>query len=408
MTSSIEQALPHTDPLIKLSAFDTPMAIAAAIIISFVGNAVVIGMPMLVGALADNLDFSEQQLGWLASADLGGMFLASILASMVITRVNRRHLAMMGIVIAIIANLLSAQFHDFNTLFYTRVIAGIGGGICYSLGVGCLAGTHHTARNFSLLMFALVAINAIELYTFPILSDAWGINGIYYMFCLAFSLCLFAIPKLPSFKEKSNSVTTETSSDSTIKIPSYLPKLCLAAVCSFYITIGSFWAYIERAGVDAGLSDEFITNTLTISTLFTLLGCVVATWLSRRAGQSKPLLAALICMTGALSLLAMGINPLVFIIGNFAFNLMWLFVDIFQLGTISKLDPSGRYAALIPGAQGLAQTAAPTIAGYMLAQNAGYESVMILGAAGSAGAFIIYCVVYAKLKKIAPNVADSD
>jgi len=408
MTSSIEQALPHTDPLIKLSAFDTPMAIAAAIIISFVGNAVVIGMPMLVGALADNLDFSEQQLGWLASADLGGMFLASILTSMVITRVNRRHLAMMGIFIAIIANLLSAQFHDFNTLFYTRVIAGIGGGICYSLGVGCLAGTHHTARNFSLLMFALVAINAIELYTFPILSDAWGINGIYYMFCLAFSLCLFAIPKLPSFKEKSNSVTTETSSDSTIKIPSYLPKLCLAAVCSFYITIGSFWAYIERAGVDAGLSDEFITNTLTISTLFTLLGCVVATWLSRRAGQSKPLLAALICMTGALSLLAMGINPLVFIIGNFAFNLMWLFVDIFQLGTISKLDPSGRYAALIPGAQGLAQTAAPTIAGYMLAQNAGYESVMILGAAGSAGAFIIYCVVYAKLKKIAPNVADSD
>jgi len=405
-SSSIEQALPHTDPLIKLSAFDTPMAIAAAIIISFVGNAVVIGMPMLVGALADNLDFSEQQLGWLASADLGGMFLASIMTSMVITRVNRRHLALAGIAIAIVANLLSAQFHDFNTLFYTRVVAGIGGGICYSLGVGCLAGTHHTARNFSILMFALVAINAIELYTFPILSDAWGINGIYYTFCLAFSLCLLAVPKLPSFKEESNSVSAEASPSSSIKIPSYLPKLCLAAVCSFYITIGSFWAYIERAGVDAGLSDEFITNTLTAGTLFTLLGCVVATWLSRRAGQSKPLLAALTCMAGALSLLAMGINPIVFIIGNFAFNLMWLFVDIFQLGTISNLDPSGRYAALIPGAQGLAQTAAPSIAGYMLAQNAGYGSVMMLGAAGSVGAFIIYCVVYAKLKKIAPDVAD--
>ena len=413
MTDSYSQALPYAPPKESLSAFDTPIAIAAAIIISFVGNAVVMGMPMLVGALADNLNFSEQRVGWLASADLGGMFLASILTAVLINRVNRRQLAVAGIVIALLANYLSSQFHDFNALFYTRVIAGFGGGICYSLGVGCLAGTHHTARNFSILMFTLVAINAIELYTFPILSDTWGINGIYYSFCAAFALCLLAVPKLPAFSDSQNATSTNTTPENTphhsaTPIPSSLPKLCLLAVCSFYITIGSFWAYIERAGVDAGLSDTFITNTLTIGTIFTLLGCIVATWLSKRAGQSKPLLGALICMAGALTLLAMGIKPIIFIIGNFAFNIMWLFVDIFQLGTISNLDHTGRYAALIPGAQGLAQTAAPTLAGFLLAQNAGYGAVMLLGAAGSIGAFIIYCVVYKKLKQIAPNLADAD
>lgn len=408
MTSSSEQTLPLTSAPTRTQpgSFDTPAAITAAIVISFVGNAVVLGMPMLVGALADNLGFNDQQVGWLASADLGGMFLASILTSMVITRVNRRWLALVGILIALIANLLSSQFHDFNTLFYTRVIAGIGGGICYSLGVGCLAGTHHTARNFSILMFALVTINAIELYSFPILSDVWGVNGIYYAFSGAFVLCFLAVPYLPEFAAEKTAVA-QTEDGHQLLLPGYLPKLCLLAVSSFYITIGSFWAYIERAGVDAGLSDSFITNTLTIGTLFTLLGCFVATWLSNRAGQSKPLLGALITMSGAMVLLAFGINPIIFILGNFMFNVMWLFTDIYQLGTISNVDHSGRYAALIPGAQGLAQTVAPAAAGFLLSQNLGYGSVMLLGAGGSMCALIIYAFVYRKLRQLAPELADA-
>ncbi|GAB3112233.1 MFS transporter [Aestuariicella hydrocarbonica] len=400
--SQIATDLPQTQP----GSYDTPAAIAAAIVISFVGNAVVMGMPMIVGALADDLGFGEQQVGWLASADLGGMFLASLLTAMVITRVNRRQLAMVGIIIALMANLLSSQFHDFTTLFYTRVIAGIGGGICYSLGVGCLAGTHHTARNFSILMFALVTINALELYSFPVLSDVWGVNGIYYAFCGAFVLCFFAVPKLPAFAAEPTAIT-ETADGHKVRIPGYLPKLCLLAVSCFYITIGSFWAYIERAGVDAGLSDEFIANTLTIGTLFTLLGCFVATWLSNKAGQSKPLLVALLTMVGAMALLALGINPTVFIIGNFMFNVMWLFTDIYQLGTISNVDHSGRYAALIPGAQGLAQTIAPTAAGFLLAANLGYGAVMLLGAAGSLSAFVIYAFVYRQLRQLAPELADA-
>lgn len=404
--NSPEQTLEYQDSP-TFTAFDAPIAIFSAIVISFVGNAVVMGMPIMVGSLADNLGFSDQQVGWLASADLGGMFLASVFTSTIIARVNRRYLAFAGILIALLANYASTQFHGFDNLFLARVIAGIGGGICYSTGVACIAGTHHTARNFSILMFGLVAINAIELYTFPWLSDTWGINGIFFAFCGSFMLCFLVLPLLPAYTDNNEVADTASSQAHTHRIPSYLPKLCLLAVSCFYITIGSFWAYIERAGVDAGLSDEFISNTLTIGTIFTLLGCIAATWLSNRAGQSKPLLAALVCMCGALVMLSLGINPIVFVVGSFMFNVMWLFTDIYQLGTISNIDHTGRYAALVPGAQGLAQTVAPAIAGYLLSRNLGYGAVMLLGAAGSLGAFIIYSFVYAQLKRLAPKVADA-
>ncbi|MCR8923137.1 MFS transporter [Dasania sp. GY-MA-18] len=385
--------------------FDTAKAITAAIVFSFIGNAVFMGMPMLVGALSDNLGFTEQQVGWLASADLGGMCASSILTSLLVARVNRRYLVALGVVIAVLANYAASLFHDFESLVSLRVLAGFGSGICYATGVASLAGSHNTGRNFSILMFALVAINALELYSFPILSAHWGVNGIFLAFAGSFILALCFIGWLPA-RAAEQSLAAVGDKQGPV-VPVYLPWLCLLAVACFYITIGSYWSFIERAGVDAGLSDSFIANVLTAGTVCTLLGCFAATALSTRLGQSKPLIAALLGMTLTLLMLATGINALSYIAGTMLFNFMWLFTDIYQLGTLSNIDHSGRYVALVPAAQGFAQTLGPSMAGGMLAANMGYGSVMIMGALGSFAAFILYLLVYSILKRSAPAIANA-
>jgi predicted MFS family arabinose efflux permease len=404
---------PATSQAPVLTDFDAPKTIAAAVIISIVGNAVFIGMPMLVGAMADSLGFDEQQLGWLASADLSGIFVASIVTSLLLNRVNRRAMAYLGIAIAIVTNYLSTTLNTFEPLVAVRVLSGIGGGICYALGVATLAGSHHTGRNYSILLFALVAVNAIELYSFPVISERWNVDGIFLFFCFAFVLVagfvrwLPAGPLTPDASAKVE-VTPETKEDSALdKLPAWVPWVCLASVSAVYVNVGAFWAFIERAGVDAGLGDDFIANTLAAGTLFTLTGCAVATWVSNRVGQSKPLLSALVIMTFLLVGLAFDINPVSYVIGATLFNFMWLFIDIFQLGTIGNIDHSGRYAALVPAAQGLTQSIAPAFAGYLLVQGTGYAGVMLLCAVGTAIAFVGYRIVYRQLKLRVPEVADA-
>lgn len=397
----------------NISIFDQPKAILAAVIISIVGNAVFIGMPMLVGSLADTLGFNEQQLGWLASADLMGIFVASIAASLLVNRVNRQLLVYVGISVAIAANFSSTIFQDFDSLFIVRIIAGLGEGMCYSVGVATLAGTHKTARNFSILLFVLVAVNAIELYTFPSISDEWGVNGIFIFFCSAFVLTYFFVRWLPSSnKEAHNIEATNTTVKSTQatgnSIPTWIPWLCLAAVACVYINVGAFWAFIERLGVDANLSDDFISTTLAVGTLFTLSGCAIATWMGNKYGQSKPLIAAFALMTAILFLLAFNVTPISYVVAATVFNFSWLFIDVFQLGTIGNIDHSGKYAALVPGAQGLTQSASPAVAGYILSQGYGYSGVMMLCAVGTISAMIIYTIVYGKLKLIAPDIADAN
>ena len=391
------------------SIFDQPKTIIAAVIISIVGNAVFIGMPMLVGSLADTLGFNEQQLGWLASADLIGIFFASILASLLVNRINRKLLVYIGITVAIIANFSSTLFHDYHTLLAIRIISGLGGGMCYSIGVATLAGTHKTARNFSILLFVLVAVNAIELYTFPTISQQWGVDGIFIFFCLAFISTYFFVRWLPSSNKESHSETSSFEAENTTtNIPAWIPWLCLAAVACVYINVGAFWAFIERLGDNANLSADFISNTLALGTLFTLSGCAIATWMGNKYGQSKPLIAAFVVMTAILFLLALRVTPITYVIAATVFNFCWLFIDVFQLGTIGNIDHSGKYAALVPGAQGLTQSVSPAAAGYILSQGYGYAGVMMLCALGTISAMIIYSIVYAKLKQIAPDIADAN
>jgi len=400
----------RTSMTTKASIFDQPKAILAAVIISIVGNAVFIGMPMLVGSLADTLGFDEQQLGWLASADLMGIFVASIAASLLVNRVNRQLLVYIGITVAIIANFCSTIFHQFDSLFVIRIIAGLGEGMCYSVGVATLAGTHKTARNFSILLFVLVAVNAIELYTFPSISEKWGVDGIFLFFCGAFVLTYSFVRWLPR-SNKEASVQEAVSGNqlaSKANIPSWIPWLCLAAVACVYINVGAFWAFIERLGVDASLSDDFISNTLALGTLFTLSGCAIATWMGNKFGQSKPLIAAFALMTSILFLLAFKVTPVSYVVAATVFNFCWLFIDVFQLGTIGNIDHTGKYAALVPGAQGFTQSISPALAGFILSEGYGYAGVMMLCAVGTISAMVIYTIVYANLKKIAPDIADAN
>ena len=78
------------------------------------------------------------------------------------------------------------------------------------------------------------------------------------------------------------------------------------------------------------------------------------------------------------------------------------------MGTLSNIDHSGRYAAMVPACQGAAQAIAPTMAGLLLSYQLGYSSVMIMCALATAVALYIYLYVYRQLLQVAPDVADSE
>mgnify|MGYP006184609669 FL=1 len=392
--------------------FDKPGAIVAAIVLGFAGTGVAMGLPLLVGSIATSLHFTDLQLGWLASSDMGGLFLGSVLTSFLVTRINRRYLGAFGLFLVILGNYASTQSPELIPLMLSRFCAGVGAGLCYATCTASLAGTYHAARTFSIFLFVLVAMNAFIFYIFPIIDGKWGVNGLFIFYLLEAIPILFILPLMPKYyDEETDKVVTineDSGPDTHLHVPSFLPRLCLTAVFSFYILVGAYWAYVERAGVAVGISTDFISGILTWGQVFSLSGTALAAWLAKRYGQSKPLIFALCVMVGTMLVLAVSIDRTTLAFSIFSFSFFWIFIDVFQLGVLSNIDHSGHYAALVPASQGSAQAVAPTIAGMLLSYQLGYGAVMMLCAAAAAVALIIYLFVYRQLLILVPGIADSD
>jgi hypothetical protein len=133
----------------------------------------------------------------------------------------------------------------------------------------------------------------------------------------------------------------------------------------------------------------------------------VVTLISNRFGLARPLLLALVAMAAVAFMLANGITESKLLISVFGFNLLWIFVDVYQSSTAANIDHSGAFAALIPGAQGLGQIAGPNIAASLLGAGLGYGAVFRMSAAAALSAMVIFGLTYLWLRRNIPALADS-
>ena len=112
-------------------------------------------------------------------------------------------------------------------------------------------------------------------------------------------------------------------------------------------------------------------------------------------------------MATGVGMLAFGINESRFLVSVFTFSLLWVFTDVYQMGSLANFDYGGHYAAYLPAAQGLGQIVGPNIAASLLAANLGYQSVFIMCWCAAMTAMLIYWILHRYLRAKYPSVADA-
>ena len=392
------------------SIFDGWRSITVSLYMTLVGYGVLVGIPVISTAWVDLLGFSEVEVGRVAGADLGGLSLGAILTAIVIAKVNRRYLVLGGIALAIGANALCMVMVSYDEVLWLRLVAGIGSGIYTAVAVATLGATSRPARAFNLMLFAFAFSQALEMHILPQLS----MNGIYTVFigCYLFGLLFLTwIPARPVEKGLDVEVDVEKGGGGHHvehqHVPAYVPWLVLGAILVTYINIGAYWTYIELASRASEASPDWVGQVLVWASFCSVIGCLFATFISNRFGLARPLLLTLLIQAGVVLMLAGGINNSNILISVFSFNFLWIFIDVYQMSTIANVDHSGRFAALMPGAQGLGQIIGPNLAASILATGLGYSGVFIMCAIASLTAMMIYLFMYVRLKKVIPALADA-
>ncbi len=404
MTSDVGSTLQH-----HRTVFDGWRSISLSLYMTLTGYAVLVGVPVISTAWVNLLGFSEVEVGRVAGADLGGLSLGALVAALLVAKVNRRLLVLVSIVIAVAANWLCTVTVDYDQVLWLRLLAGFGSGVYTAVAVCSLAATSKPARAFNMMLFAFAFSQALELHILPQLS----MNGIYWVFIGCYLIVLPFIrwiPAHPIDKGLDIEIDVEEGGGHHSEhrhVPAYVPWLVLGAIVVTYINIGAYWTYIELASLADGATPEWVSQVLVWTSFCSIIGCLFATFVSNRFGLARPLLVALVSMAIVVGMLAGGINDTNIVISVFSFNFLWIFVDVYQMSTIANIDPSGKYAALMPGAQGLGQIIGPNLAASILAAGFGYSGVFILCTCAALTGMLIYASMYIKLRQTIPALADA-
>jgi predicted MFS family arabinose efflux permease len=358
---------------------------------------VYLGLPLILGTLADEYGFSNPQIGWIGAAENAGMLLGSVSVSVLSRWASYRVLTALGIAIAVAGNATTLEITSFAPFCTIRLLTGIGSGICYSAAIAALSLTRQAARNFSIFVVVLVIANSLELWLIPDVAAAWHASGIYAVLGLLFvppAVLLTYIPK---------GLGQPPPAGPGQGIP--LAWFCLLGVVLFCVAASAFYAYAERIGLSVGMTESGISNTLTLCNLFSLTGSMIAYAVGRRWGQHRPQLAAILVMIGVYAAWAISLSVPAYLSGVLIFFEVWSMVSVYQLSTLTGIDPSGRYVALIPAAQGIGQSAGPFLAGTLLDQQLGFAHMLGVVALFAVGSLASYSGVYLRLRRANPPAA---
>lgn len=390
--------------------YDAWRAIAISLYMTLVGYGVLVAIPVISSARVYWLGFSEVEVGRVASADLGGLAVGAVLTAFLLPWLSRRNLVLLGAMLAILSNALCTITNAYESILYLRVFAGIGSGLYTSVAVANLGATSKPARAYNLMLFAFAFSQALELQVLPQLT----MNGIYYAFILAFGAGLLLLHWLPYHVQPQMLAVTLEIEDGPGHhhaeqghVPVVIVWLCLLAILLTYINIGGYWTYIELAAKSSDIDAVLVSRLLVWGSLASVMGCLMATVISNRWGLVRPLLLALLAMAFTVGMLYAGIDTPKLVLSMLSFNLLWIFIDVYQMAFVANSDHSGRFASLIPGAQGLGQIIGPNLAASMLEHQWAYESVFLLCASFTLLSLLIYLGVYLRLRTLMPALADA-
>jgi predicted MFS family arabinose efflux permease len=388
--------------------WDSPAAIAVALTSAIVSYFVWLGLPVILGSLVSGLGFTDEQIGWVGSAEYLGVLLGSVYVSRKARSGRFRRLALAGIAITVCADVATLGTKTIAAFCIVRLIGGAGSGACYSASIACLSLARKPTRTFSILMVVMTIANSLELWWLPRVVNQWGTTGIYTFLAVSYVVPAVLLRLIPARITASDRPDEDTNTVSPIGAQSItrLAWLCLVGIVLFNVAATSFWAYAERIGEFAGMTVRMISKTLTICNLLGLAGSVAAYWMSRLWGQHRPQLVCFALMILAYGMWGVNLTPRSYVMGVFLFFQVWAIVAVYQLGTLSKIDPSGHYIALVPAAQGVGQCVGPSLAGYLLARQLDFPEMLGAVTLFAVGCLLAYATVYLSLRRLSPALAE--
>lgn len=329
-------------------------------------------LPILLGSMVDGLGFSVEQVGLLGSVCFAGYLLGTLVAVVLIDRLNWRLLTLGCAIGAALAYWLSSRLPAIAQLPLWALI-GFFAALMTCLGMRIMGEMANKERALGLRLGIELGVVAAVLFALPSLVIAYfhyaGAAWMLASIILLLSLSAFALPRRQDFIGKG-----QAQQAGSVLSRFQFPPAAYAALAFFFLfgagQIG-LWAFLERLGHGLALQP---TELGIVFAVLKLLGGAAALTLAAvgdRLGVRVPHVIVLLVLGTGLLLLGNADGFLMYAAGAWVWEVGFTWGCIYQTAAIARLDHSGRSIMLIPGAFALSSIAGPALAGQLLGEGYG-------------------------------------
>lgn len=348
-----------------------PDGLIASVLLAFLATAglfYVNIMAAIVAGVHDGLGVSDQQAGWVGSANIYGAALGALCAVFFVKRVPWRPFAVAALIALIAIDLASTLITDITVLIGTRFAHGLIGGALVGVAFGVVSRTRSPDRVFGMLLAVQFGLGGLGNMYLPPLAPIYGTQALFYALA-AFSLVtLLMVPFLDDYPADRIAKESATPADTRIR---WAPLLAtLAAVFLFQAGNMAPAAYIFGLGRAYGLDTNFISATVGWATWIGIAGCLFVIALGVKFGRWKLMALAMVLTLIGTYALHWSDDPSVFVAANVGTSITWSFVISYLLGMSAEFDRTGRTAAMAGFASKMGLASGPFFGGMLIGESA--------------------------------------
>lgn len=327
-------------------------------------------MPVMVAALTPVYDLSSEQAGFVASSNMGGVLVGSLMSNAVLHRVGERTLLVGGILLMVATNLLSMIPLGYSTLLVVRALSGLGGGAAMAIGYSLMAGARHPARVMGFYSASQGVMGVVGMGGLLLLVSAYGAPPFFLIMSGIGLLGLFLVP----FALAGRTALRQEEGASGALTKGAVAGL--AAIFIFFCGMALVWALLARIAEAHGFETARVAGALSASSFAGIGGSLMVAFLSHRLSTALPLLLGVVLVVVS----AMGLTSsdyILFAVAICLSSFVWTFEFPFLFRFVAGAGEGRRVGAWVPVATSGGLAIGPAIGGILL----GHGGIILLASA---------------------------
>lgn len=338
-------------------------SLLANVILCSIPFVIIIMVPVLVSGIVESFNVSAQKAGFVASADMTGYTLGTVLTFFLIARVNWRTYVSIALIIMVLSNGLSMLSSDYTVLFVSRFASGIGAGVVTAITFAAMGQMRDSDSAYAWWLVSQSIIAGLCFYIFPTILEGWGISGVFGLFSVLCFVAFFFIGFVPPHAGTPEHQVHALKASALLKLAGF----GIIALFLFECGLMAPFTYVELLGRAGGLTLDETTLSLSLSMLGGIAGGVFAAKLSTRFGRLPPILGGTFVLIVSLLMLRQEYFSFsLYALAVFLIFGVWNVVVPFLFGALAAADETGRAVALGNGGVGLGLVSGPFLGGLII------------------------------------------